>query len=219
MSHSCRVKTVIVDDHPAFRHGLRQIISTEPLFEVVAEASDGEGGLDAARMSGAEVIILDVSLPGLSGLEVVRQLRASRSNIKIVILTMHNEEEIFNAAMNLEVKGYVLKENAVVEILSCLRSVAAGNYYLTPSMSACLLKRRCRAQALETSRPGLTNLTTGERRILGRIADNRTSKQIAHEFGISHRTVEAHRNNICSKLELRGSHRLLQFALQHRAEL
>jgi DNA-binding NarL/FixJ family response regulator len=208
-----------VDDHPAFRHGLRQIISTEPSFEIVAEASDGEEGLTAAKAAGAEVMILDISLPGLDGLEVIRRLRATRSAVKIIILTMHTDEEIFNTAMNLEVKGYVLKENAVVEIVNCLKSVAAGNYYLTPSMSGCLLKRRHRAQALQSSQPGLKNLTTGERRILGRIADNRTSKEIAQELGISPRTVEAHRNNICAKLDLRGSHRLLQFALEHRAEL
>ena|SRR5437016_1787221 len=216
---SGRVTTVIVDDHPAFRHGLRQMIATEPRFEVVAEANDGLDGLNLAKTSKAEVLILDINLPGINGLEVVRRLRANRSGVKVVILTMHNEEEIFNKAMNLEVKGYVLKENAVTEILDCLKRVAAGHHYFTPSMSACLLKRRRRTEALENSSPGLNRLTTGERRILSRVADNRTSREIGTEFGISHRTVESHRTNICAKLDLRGCHCLLQFALQHRAEL
>jgi len=216
---SGRVTTLIVDDHPAFRQGLRQLIATEPRYEVEAEAKVGLDGLNLAKTSRAQVLILDISLPGIDGLEVVRRLRATRSAVKVIILTMHNEEEIFNTAMNLEVKGYVLKDNAVSEILNCLKSVAAGNLYFTPSMSACLLKRRRRSEALESCRPGLNKLTTAECRILGRIADNRTSKEIAGEFGISHRTVEAHRANMCTKLGLHGCHRLLQFALQHQAEL
>lgn len=192
---------------------------TEPRFEVVAEAEDGVEGFNLAVSSNVEVLIIDISLPGMNGLDVIRKLQASRSPVKVIILTMHNDEELFNKAMNLEVKGYLLKENAVSEIMNCLKTVAAGNYYLTPSMSACLLKRKQRMERLATGNPGLNSLTTGERRILRRVADNRTNKEIAREFGVSPRTVEAHRANICNKLELHGSHRLLQFAIEHRAEL
>jgi len=216
---SCRVKTLIVDDHPAFRQGIRQLLSSETRFEVVAEANDGLDGFNLVQTSNAEMLILDIDLPGINGLEIARRLLASRSPVKIVILTMHKDEELFNKAMNLEVKGYLLKENAVSEILNCLKTVAAGDFYLTPSMSACLLKRRTRRDALEMSKPCINGLTTGERRILRRVADNRSSKEIGREFGISHRTVEAHRANICSKLDLHGTHRLLQFAIEHRAEM
>ena len=195
------------------------MIATEPRFEVVAETHDGLDAINLANTGKAEIIILDISLPGINGLEVARRLLAGRSSAKVVILTMHNDEEIFNKALNLEVKGYLLKENAVAEIVSCLKAVAAGDYYLTPSMSASLIKRRRRLEALENSRPDLDDLTTGERRILQRVADNRTSKEIGKEFGISHRTVEAHRNNICTKLNLHGSHCLLQFAIEHRSQL
>jgi DNA-binding NarL/FixJ family response regulator len=215
----CRVRTLIVDDHPLFRQGLRHLLSTEPRFDVVAEANNGLDGLDQAQQSKAEVVILDISLPGINGLEIARRLQANRSTAKVIILTMHGDEELFNKAMGLDVKGYVLKENAVHEIVNCLKAVASGGYYLTPSMSACLLQRRKRQEALEAAQPSVDNLTTGERRILRRIADNRTSKEIAKEFGVSYRTVEAHRANICSKLGLRGSHRLLQFSIEHRAEL
>ena len=185
----------------------------------MAEANDGLDGLNLVQTSNAEMLILDMELPGINGLEVARRLQASRSPVKIVILTMHKDEELFNKAMSLEVKGYLLKENAVSEILNCLKTVAAGDYYLTPSMSACLLKRRNRRDALEMSRPAVNGLTTGERRILRRVADNRSSKEIAKEFCISPRTVDAHRANICSKLDLHGNNRLLQFAIEHRAEL
>ena len=208
-----------MDDHPLFRQGLRQLIAEEPRFEVVAEANDGLDGLSQVNHHKPEVLVLDITLPGLDGLEVVRRLQASRSSVKIIILTMHRDEALFDKAMSLDVRGYVLKENAVTEIVNCLKTVASGDYYLTPSLSACLLKRRRRAEALVAAQPSLDDLTTAERRILQRIADNRTSKQIAKEFCISPRTVEAHRANICDKLGLRGSHCLLQFAIEHRAEL
>ena len=213
------VRTAIVDDHPVFRQGLRQLIAHEPRFEVVAEADDGLEGLDQVNKQKADVVILDIGLPGLNGLEVARRLQASRSSVKIIILTMHGDEEIFNKAISLDVRGYILKENAPSEIVNCLKTVAAGDYYLTPAMSACLLKRRKRADALEEAQPGLSQLTTAERRILQRVAQNLTSKQIASELCISPRTVEAHRTNICDKLGLHGSNRLLQFAIEHRSEL
>src|SRR5690242_4278498 len=109
-STSGRVTTLIVDDHPAFRQGLRQLIATEPRFEVVAEAHDGLHALDLAKTSNPEIVILDISMPGINGLEVARRLQANRSSVKVVILTMHNDEEFFNKALSLEVKGYLLKE-------------------------------------------------------------------------------------------------------------
>ena len=210
-----------MDDHPVFRQGLRDVIAADPRSEVVAEAVDGVSGLDAVGRAKAEVVILDINLPGLNGLEVAQRLQASRSSVKVVILTMHKEEALFNKVMNLDVKGYLLKEDAAADIVNCLKTVAAGDYYLTASMSRALLRRRQRADALAASEngPGLESLTTGERRVLNRIGTNQTSKQIAREFGVSHRTIEAHRANICSKLDLHGSHRLLQFAIEHRSEL
>src|SRR5207244_11770022 len=101
----------------------------------------------------------------------------------------------------------------------CLKTVAAGDSYLTPSMSACLLKRRTRRDALEMSKPCINALTTGERRILRRVADNRSSKEIGREFSISHRTVEAHRANICSKLELHRSLRYVQFSSEQSVDI
>ena len=218
---SSRLRTVVVDDHPVFRQGLRDVIAADPRSEVVAEAVDGVSGLDAVGRAKAEVVILDINLPGLNGLEVAQRLQASRSSVKVVILTMHKEEALFNKVMNLDVKGYLLKEDAAADIVNCLKTVAAGDYYLTASMSRALLRRRQRADALAASEngPGLESLTTGERRVLNRIGTNQTSKQIAREFGVSHRTIEAHRANICSKLDLHGSHRLLQFAIEHRSEL
>jgi two-component system, NarL family, response regulator DegU len=212
-----RVKVLIVDDHPLFRQGLRQMVETDKRFELVAEAGDGETALQLIHEKKPDIAVLDVNLPGLSGLEVARSLQGKRLPTRIIILTMHKDEETFNRAVDLGVKGFVLKENAVQDILNSLATVAAGEHYLSASISGYLVRRRGRAEALADKKPGLDDLTKAERRILKLIAEKKTSREIATELFISPRTVEAHRANICAKLELRGSHSLLQFALENRS--
>jgi two-component system, NarL family, response regulator DegU len=132
---------------------------------------------------------------------------------------MHKEEEIINHALDIGVKGFVLKENAVEEILKAIAVVAAGEHYLSSSISSYLVRRRSRSEALAVQKPGLDDLTKAERRILKLIAEKKTSREIATELFISPRTVEAHRANICNKLALTGSHSLLQFALENRSAI
>jgi len=214
-----RVKVLIVDDHPLFRQGLRQMVETDRRFELVAEAGDGETALQLIHEKKPDIAVLDVNLPGLSGLEVAQRLQGKRVRTRIIILTMHKDEATFNRAVDLGVKGFVLKENAVQDILNSLATVSAGEHYLSPSISGYLVRRRGRAEALADKKPGLDDLTKAERRILKLIAEKKTSREIAAELFISPRTVEAHRANICAKLELRGSHSLLQFALENRSSV
>jgi DNA-binding NarL/FixJ family response regulator len=132
---------------------------------------------------------------------------------------MHRDEDIFNEALDLSVKGYVLKDSAVTDIVGSIRAVNAGQNYISPQLSNYLLSRSRRAAALIASRPSLTDLTPTERRILKLIAENKTSREIAGELFLSVRTVENHRAHICQKLELHGSHALLAFSLEHKSEL
>ena len=132
---------------------------------------------------------------------------------------MHKEEDMINRALDFGAHGFVLKENAVEDIIEAIVTVAKGESYLSPSVSGFLIKRRNRAEALAQKKPGLDDLTKAERRILKLVADKKTSKEIAAELFISPRTVEAHRANISDKLELSGSHSLLQFALENRSAL
>jgi DNA-binding NarL/FixJ family response regulator len=214
-----RIKVLIADDHPLFRQGLRQVVEADRRFELIGEAGDGNSALQMIITTKPDIAVLDVNMPGLSGLEVARGLQGKRLPTQIVILTMYKEEETFNRAVDLGVKGFVLKENAVQDILSSLVAVAAGEHYLSPSISGYLVRRRGRAEELAVEKPGLDDLTKAERRILKLIAEKKTSREIAAELFISPRTVEAHRANICTKLDLRGSHSLLQFALENRASL
>jgi DNA-binding NarL/FixJ family response regulator len=216
---SAKVKVLIVDDHPLFRQGLRQVVEGDARFELVAEAGDGETAVRLIQEKKPDVAVLDVNLPGLSGLEIARKLQTKRLPTRVIILTMYKEEETFNRALDIGVKGFVLKENAVEDILTALAAVARGEHYLSPSISGYLVRRHNRAESLATQKPGLDDLTKAERRILKLIAEKKTSRQIAAELFISTRTVEAHRANICEKLDLHGSHSLLQFALENRSAI
>ena len=212
-------KVLIVDDHPLFRSGLRQVIESDPRFELAGEAGDGESGLKFILEKNPGVAVLDVNLPKLSGLEIAHKLQGKMNSTRLIILTMHKEEEMVNRALDFGVHGFVLKENAAEDILDAIAAVAKGESYLSPSVSGFLIKRRNRAEVLAQKKPGLDDLTKAERRILKFVADKKTSKEIAAELFISPRTVEAHRANISDKLELSGSHSLLLFALENRAAL
>jgi DNA-binding NarL/FixJ family response regulator len=135
------------------------------------------------------------------------------------MLTMHKDEETCNRALDIGAQGFVLKENAIEEILKAIVAVAEGEHYLSSTISGYLVRRRNRAESLAATKPGLDDLTKAERRILKLIAEKKTSREIGAELFISPRTVEAHRANICAKLELTGSHSLLQFALENRSAI
>src|SRR5262245_34590792 len=127
-----RFRVVIVDDHPLFRQGLRQVLESDDRFELVAEASTGEEALRLIQQLRPDVAVLDVNIPRMSGLDVAAALNARKITVSLVVLTMFKDEPAFNKAMNLGIKGYVLKENAAAEILDCISSVGLGEPYVTP---------------------------------------------------------------------------------------
>lgn len=128
-------------------------------------------------------------------------------------------EDVFNEALSVGVKGYVLKDSAATDIIGGIRSVLAGQYYISPAISDFLVNRGANRESLRRQRPGLDSLTPSERRVLRLIADGKTSKEIAADLGINYRTVENHRTNINTKLDIQGSHSLLRFALENKSLL
>lgn len=219
MSGRDRIKVLMVDDHPLFRQGLRQVILSDSRFELAGEADSGESALELIHERKPDIVVLDVNLPKMSGLDLAAALRQKQFAGGLVVLTMLKDEQVFNQAMNVGVGGFVLKENAAGEILNCMASVANGEPYVSPSLTSFLLRRRNRAETLATRTPSLDDLTTAERRILKAIAHKKTTKEIASELFVSPRTVESHRANISAKLSLKGSNSLLQFALENRDAL
>jgi DNA-binding NarL/FixJ family response regulator len=166
-----------------------------------------------------DIAVLDVDMPGMNGLEVARTVQKENLPTDIIVLTMYREEDMFNSAMDLGVRGYVLKDNAVTDIVACINAVAEGTYYLSPRISEYLVGRSERARALLKKRPELDTLTPTEKRVLSLIAEEKTSKEIAEEMHVALKTVENHRSNISGKLNLRGSHSLLKFAIGHKSFL
>lgn len=213
------IRVVIADDHPILRRGLEQVIEADPRLRVVGAADDGEAALEQIQAQRPDVAVLDVDMPKLDGFGVLRKMREQRSTTPVIFLTLHADEELFNEAIELGAKGYVLKENAPNAIVEAIAAVAAGQHYVTPSLSGHLLRHRARARELEERRPGLSSLTPAERRILQLVARGETSKEIAKQLSVHYRTVENYRVSIAQKLGLQGHNAVLKFALRHRGEL
>ena len=209
----------LADDHPVFRNGLRQIVEAESDFTVIGEACDGEKALELIKALSPEVAILDISMPKLDGLAVADIVHEEGLPVKIVLVTMYREEKLFKKALEAGVKGYVLKDSAAIDIISCLNAVAAGENYTSPELTTYLIKRVRKVDIALTPQSSLDSLSDTERRLLSLIADCKTNKEMAQELFISVRTVETHRNNICKKLNVHGSHALMKFALDHKDHL
>jgi DNA-binding NarL/FixJ family response regulator len=213
------ITVLIVDDHPIFRRGLCGILAGDPALRLVGEAADGEEAWRLIRELQPAVAVLDIHMPKPNGLQLARLVSTQYPRVGLIILTMDAEEALLNEALSLGIRGYLLKESAVADLLQAVHHVAAGDCYISPALSGALVRRSTRREALQEQKTGLRALTPSERKILRLIAEDRTSKEIADLLQCSVRTVETHRQNISQKLELSGSHSLLRFAFDHKAEL
>jgi DNA-binding NarL/FixJ family response regulator len=214
-----RIKIIIADDHPIFRKGLRQAIETDHELEIVGEAQDGVEALELIEVLKPAAIVLDIEMPRKTGLEVARDIQKRNLPVEIIFLTMYKDEDMFNEAMSLGVKGYVLKECAVSDITTSVKTVVGGHHFISPAISELLVNRNDRARVLVRRKPRMEDLTVTEKKVLRFIAENKTSKEIAVTLHVSYRTIENHRSNICNKLDIHGSHSLLKFAIEHKSFL
>ena len=213
------IRIILADDHPVFRQGLRHVVAETPGLEVVGEAGDGEAALTCIEATRPDVALLDVSMPGKDGFAVAQEIFRRGLPVEVVFLTMDKSESLFNAALNLGVKGYVLKDSALADVVQSIKAAAAGQNFISPELSTHLVNRTRRAATLTQQTPGINDLTPAERRILRLIAQSKTNKEIAAELFISVRTVEHNRSNICATLGLTASHSLIRFAITHQSEI
>lgn len=212
-------RILLADDHPLLRRGLRQTIEADSGFEVVAEASTGAEALRLIEQHKPHIAVLDVSMPDMGGFDLACELQRRRLDVATIFLTMHKDKEVFNKAMSLGAKGYVLKDAALDEIVGALKCVERGQRYISSELFDSLLERLDGIYPLAREMPGLNDVTATEKRILKLIAEYKTSREIAEELHIHYRTVDNHRTNISNKLGLQGSHALLKFAVEHRSQL
>jgi DNA-binding NarL/FixJ family response regulator len=204
------IRIIIADDHPLLRQGLVFTLSKRPNLKVVAEAEDGQKALELVRELKPDIAILDVQMPALDGFEVARSMIAESSKTKIIFLTMFKEEEFVRKVFDLGIKGFVLKENAVIDIVNCIESVMDNNFFISPQISNILLSKNNNTKGALNK-----DLTQAENRILKLIAEENTSKEIAEKLHVSIKTVENHRGNICKKLGITGNSALLKYALKN----
>lgn len=211
-----RITLVVVDDHPVFRAGLKQVLSEQSDMEILAEASDGEEALGLIRMLKPDVVLLDVDMPVMNGIEAAETMHREELPAAVIMLTVYDDEELLNHAMEHGVLGYVLKDSAVTEIARAIRTVHAGKYYLSPSLEDPPRHPYPDMPRRPVPPAGFEELTPAEQRVLQGVSQNRTSREIAAELFISTRTVDHHRASICRKLGLSGQYALLRFALDNK---
>ncbi|MBI3194516.1 MAG: response regulator transcription factor [Ignavibacteriae bacterium] len=211
------ITILLADDHPLFRKGLREVIEEQPGLNIIKETGDGSEALQLLETMKPNIAILDIEMPGMNGLDVALKIQQRQLPVDIIMLTMHDKESFFNSAMDAGAMGYVLKNSAVSDILDCVQSVHVGKYYISPSISSYLMNRAKRSKTSQTN--GLNQLTDMERTIMRHVADGKSTKDIAGRLCISTKTVETHRHNICTKLDIHGTNALLRFALEHASQL
>ncbi len=211
--NTCRV--VIADDHVLFRQGMKSVLGTRPDIEVIGEAADGLQLLDLLSQSLPDVILLDISMPNLRGIEAIHEIKKAHPHVRILILTMHKDKQYLEQAISAGARGYLLKEDADTELFSAIDKIRRGRIYVSPN----LLEELTDDWVLTLrGEPNVSlqaeHLTVREKEVLKLIAEGRGSKEIASLLFISNRTVERHRANIMQKLGAKKTADLVKHAVQ-----
>ena len=205
------IKVLVADDHTIVRTGIRHVLESEPGFEVVGEAGTGSEAWALAAELQPDVVVLDISMPGESGLQVAARLRQRSALPRVLILSMHDNAEYVLESVRAGADGYLLKDAAATELRSAILTVCRGESYFSPPVAS-RLREALRGEH-ETHAGSLSQLTAREREVLQGVARGRTNKEMAAELGISYRTVETHRESLMRKLQIRTVAELTRFAL------
>ena len=207
-------RILIADDHGVLRAGLRALLSAESELEVVDEASNGHEALDKARELQPDVVLLDISMPETSGIEVTRRLKEIMPETRILILTVHEDEGLLQEAIQAGASGYIIKRAVESELIDAIRAVRRGDLYVHPAMTRALLKEITASPTAAKEAP-VETLTPREVEVLRLIAQGYTNRQMADMLSISVRTVESHRSNLMGKLDLHSRVELVRYAREN----
>ena len=203
------IRVVLADDHALVRDGLRAVLAREPDIAVIGEAADGREALAVVDAMRPDIVVLDLSMPVLNGLDAARQLAGRDRGPRPILITMHLEDRYVLEALRAGVRGYVLKKQAAADLVQAIRDVAAGRVYLSPGISAAV------ADAIRTgASPPEERLTPRERQVLQLVAEGKTTKEIAAILEVSVKTVDAHRTNLMQKLDLHDVASLTRLAIR-----
>lgn len=208
-----KIRILLADDHTILREGIRSLIESEPDMSVIGEANDGHTAVKLASQLKPDIILMDLAMPLLNGLEATRQIKKQNPQAKILILTMHENEEYIRQVLVAGAMGYILKDAAARELLGAIRSVFKGEVVLSPAITRLVVSDYLRWGDISPTEPS-DGLTDREREILQLIAEGYTNKQIAQILSISIKTVQAHRLNLMKKLDLHDRGELIKYAIQ-----
>jgi DNA-binding NarL/FixJ family response regulator len=208
------IRIVLADDHVVMRNGLRLLLERQANFEVVGEAMDGRQTMEICDKLRPEVLVLDIAMPNLNGIEAARQISAKWPQTAIVILSMHSDESYVLRALKAGARAYLLKDSAEADLINAIRAVSEGKAFFSPAISKMLVEdymRRLEQRGVEDS---YELLTTREREVLQLLAEGKSNKEVASMLNLSLYTVETHRGNILQKLNLHSVPELILYAVR-----
>ncbi len=209
-----KIRIILADDHAVVRSGMRMLLEAQQDFEIVAEAETGAEAVKEARSTGADVILMDIQMPDLNGIEATKQIKKIAPEIAVLALTMHEDDQYFFQMLHAGASGYVPKRAAPDEVVSAIRTVCRGEVFLYPSLASRLVQDYLRQAEVDDSGPVYDELTNREREVLTHIAEGLTNIEIAHELVISVKTVDRHRENIMRKLNMHSRVELVKYAIK-----
>lgn len=207
------IRVILADDHTLVRAGIRSLLEKSPGVQVVGEADDGREVLDLVKLHRPDVVLMDITMPGLNGLEAAARLAKEFPNVRVIILSMHNNEEYYWRALKVGAAGYLLKKAATTELETALKRVVAGEIYLSQEISRRLVKK-FPLQGIADRNSSLEQLTIRQREILQLIAEGQNTKQIAEILNVSPKTVEYHRVKLMASLNLHDVSGLVRYAVR-----
>jgi DNA-binding NarL/FixJ family response regulator len=210
-----RTRILLVEDHAILREGLCALLEIEQDFIIAGSAGDFDEALAAAQRLRPRLVITDIALPGRSGIELIRELRARMPDTRVLVLTAHNTDEYIRAALNAGAHGYVLKDSGRADLLHSIRMVVSGQQYLCAPVAARIVSGFVSGYDVHRGRSPSDLVTSRERQVLTRIALGQSNKIIARDLGLSVKTVEKHRSNLMRKLTLHNTAAVTLFALRH----
>ena len=207
------IKVLLVDDHAIIREGLRSLLEKQPEMEVIADTDDGRKAVELVRELLPDIVIMDISMPGLNGIEATRQITAEFPDVKVIALSIHSKRRFVADMLSAGATGYILKECLFDELVQAIKAVAAGGRYLSPRITDVVVSDYVKRLSATTESP-FEALKTREREVLQLVAEGKSTKQIALELHVSTKTIEANRRQIMEKLNIHSVAELTKYAVR-----
>ena len=209
-----KIRILLVDDHTILRAGLKMMLNAQPDMDVIGEAQDGRQAIQESQRLHPDIVLMDITMPDMNGIESTRQIKKALPDVKILILTMHENDEYVFQALRAGASGYILKEAADTELISALHVVQNGNFYLSPSAQSVMVGDYLQRVNAGEEKDSYSMLTEREREILKLVAEGFTNNQIAERLVISPKTVDTHRTHIMDKLNLHSRAEIVKYAMR-----